>query len=73
MVSESELRELIAKAEVAGARVVVERDEITMAEEGRDLIERFRVEGVAGFGPGWMAPIYGAERLREFLHAKSAA
>lgn len=67
MVSEKELRTLIAKAEAKGAHIVVTHDQKIHAEEGRTLIASVQISGVQGFGPSAMNPIDAAERLREFL------
>ncbi len=64
MVSDTELRELIARAQKLGAIIETTEKEDT---EGRWLIESVAVVNVSGIGPNPMPPILAAERLREFL------
>ena len=63
MVTEEELRTLIARTLGAGATV-----ESWTNHAG--CITRVRIAGAKGIGPHPMPPIAAAERMREFLHRR---
>ncbi len=64
MISNEELIALIVKARAAGATVETQVDLELMLDEGRQVVEAVRVEGVKGIGPNWMSAITAGERLR---------
>jgi hypothetical protein len=68
MCSAKELRDIIRKAEDAGAQILVRYDEQAAADEGRAIISEVRVIKTEllpfnKIGPGWMSPIFAAEIL----------
>lgn len=61
----TELRDLISKAEAMGATVHVEYDMDALIDEDRSIINEVQVSDLKGCGPFLMSPIAAAERLRE--------
>jgi hypothetical protein len=77
MTSNKELRDLIRKAEDAGAQIMVNYDDFAAIYEGRSIISEVRVIKTAlppfnKMGPGWMSPISAAEILGAALAKVSA-
>ena len=67
MVSQEEIRDLIAKAKAKGAIVNVSFDRLAKKVEGRDIVSSIQVIGRKGFGPYPVGPIAFAERMRELF------
>jgi hypothetical protein len=68
MTSQQELRDLIRRAQQAGAIVITTTCPAAVLE-GRDIITSVKVAGLPGVGPFPMATLTAAERLREVLPA----
>lgn len=64
MVSQEEIRDLIAKAKAKGAIVNVSFDRLAKKVEGRDIVSSIQVIGLNGFGHYPVGPIAFAERMR---------
>ena len=67
MVSQEEIRDLIAKAKANGAIVNVGFDRMVKRLEGRYIVSSIQVIGLKGFGPYPVGPIAFAERMRELF------
>lgn len=67
MVSQEEIRDLIAKAKAKGAIVNVSFDRLAKKVEGRDIVSSIQVIGLKGFGHHPVGPIAFAERMRELF------
>lgn len=69
MISNAELKALIAKAEAAGATVSVDYDRDAFINEGREIVEFVTVQGLKGCGLYPMSALSAGERLRQALAA----